>query len=317
MGMRGFLSLLVLPALLASPGGPMPAAAGDGELPVRQLAPGLFLYQGLHEEATAANDGAIANAGFIVGKRCVAVVDTGGSLANGQRLKLAIRNKTSLPVCYVINTHVHPDHVFGNAAFVPDAPAYIGHAHLAAAMLARAGAYRRLLQRQLGEAAAIESTMIPPGTVLTSGLEMELDLGDRVLQVRAWPTAHTDSDVTVFDRQSGTLWLGDLLFEGRVPALDGSLKGWLAAMETLRGLPVRHAIPGHGAPASDWPGAMRGQERYLQALLHDVRQAIRDRKTLAETVDGTAVEERPRWLLFDDYHARNVTAAYTELEWEN
>jgi quinoprotein relay system zinc metallohydrolase 2 len=315
MGMRGLLPLLVLPALLASPCGPLPAAAGDGALPVRQLAPGLFLYQGPHEEATAANDGAIANAGFIVGRRCVAVVDTGGSLAAGRRLRLAIRQKTSLPVCYVINTHVHPDHVYGNAAFAPDAPAYIGHAHLAAAMQARAGAYRRLLQRQLGEAAASESALIPPGTALDSALEV--DLGDRVLQLRAWPTAHTDSDVTVFDRRSGTLWLGDLLFEGRVPALDGSLKGWLAAMETLRGLPVRLAIPGHGAPGSDWPGALRSQERYLQALLHDVRQAVRDRKTLAQTVDGAATEERPRWLLFDDYHARNVTAAYTELEWEN
>jgi hypothetical protein len=51
--------------------------------------------------------------------------------------------------------------------------------------------------------------------------------------------------------------------------------------------------------------------------LHDVRQAIRERKTLAQAVDGAAVDERPNWLLFDDYHARNVTAAYTELEWEN
>ena len=55
----------------------------------------------------------------------------------------------------------------------------------------------------------------------------------------------------------------------------------------------------------------------MQALMLDVRQAIRDRKTLAEAVDTAAMQERPNWLLFDEYHARNVTAAYTELEWEN
>ena len=64
-------------------------------------------------------------------------------------------------------------------------------------------------------------------------------------------------------------------------------------------------------------GAMREQERYLQALLKEVRQAIADKKTLAETAPVAASGHRDRWLLFDNYHARNVTAAYTELEWEN
>ena len=139
--------------------------------------------------------------------------------------------------------------------------------------------------------------------------ELTIDLGGRLLQLRAWPTAHTNTDLTVLDQKTGTLWLGDLLFERRVPSVDGSLKGWLGVMESLRGLPARQVVPGHGASSSDWPGAMRGQERYLQALLHDVRQALRGRQTLAETVLTAAAQERPRWLLFDAYHARNVTTA--------
>lgn len=318
MNMRGILRpiLMLLPAMLGVGGGSMAVAdAGHAALPVRELAPGLFFHQGLQQEMNAGNQGAIANSGFIVGRRCVAVIDTGGSLANGQRLRMAIRQKTSLPVCYVINTHMHPDHVFGNAAFAPDAPVFIGHAHLAAAMLARKAVYRKSLAARLGDEAASASAMITPGKTVESTLS--IDLGDRLLQLRAWPTAHTDNDVTVLDSLSGALWLGDLLFEGRVPALDGSLKGWLAAMDTLRGQPVRLAIPGHGAPAAAWPDALRHQERYLQALLHDVRQAIRDRKTLDQAVADAAQAERPNWLLFDDYHPRNVTAAYTELEWEN
>jgi quinoprotein relay system zinc metallohydrolase 2 len=313
MSMHGRVSALMVLSVCMST--LMQSAAADSALPVQQLAPGLFVHQGVHEETTAANEGAIANVGFIVGERCVAVIDTGGSLENGRSLRLAIRQRTSVPVCYVINTHVHPDHVFGNAAFVADKPAFIGHQHLAASMLVRSEHYRKSLARQIGEAAASMSTMIGPTRTVAS--EQTIDLGGRLLQLRAWPTAHTDADLTVLDQKTGTLWLGDLLFERHVPSLDGSLKGWLAVMETLRGLPVRQVIPGHGAPSSDWPAAMRDQERYLQALLHDVRQAIRDKKTLAETVQSAATEERSRWLLFDDFHARNVTTAYTELEWEN
>lgn len=312
MGMRSTVRGLMLSVCLSSL---MPAVAASSALPVQQLGSGIFVHLGVHEETTASNEGAIANIGFIVGERCVAVIDSGGSLENGQRLRLAIRQRTSKPVCYVINTHVHPDHVFGNAAFAADRPDFIGHQHLPASMLARSEHYRKSLARALGESAAAMPAMIVPTRTLASALT--IDLGGRLLELRAWPTAHTNTDLTVLDRKTGTLWLGDLLFERRVPSLDGSLKGWLTVMETLRGLPVRQVIPGHGAPSTDWPGAMRSQERYLQALLHDVRQAIRDKKTLAQTVLTAAAEERPRWLLFDAYHARNVTTAYTELEWEN
>jgi quinoprotein relay system zinc metallohydrolase 2 len=315
---RGAILLALLLAMLLV-GGPAPAA--ESPLAIRQVAPGVFLHQGAHQETTEANLGAIANLGFIVGERCVAVIDTGGSLDNGRRLRLAIRQETSLPVCYVINTHVHPDHVFGNAAFRQDAPVFIGHEHLAAALLARGDHYRKSLARLIGEKAAAGSELIAPTRAVAS--EQSIDLGGRVLQLRAWPTAHTDTDLTVLDPRTGTLWLGDLLFERRVPSLDGSLKGWLAVMETLRGMPARLVIPGHGAPSTDWPGAMRSQERYLQALLRDVGQDVRNRKTLSQAVAGAGAgagairSEASRWLLFDEYHRRNVTAAYTELEWDN
>lgn len=79
-------------------------------------------------------------------------------------------------MCYVINTHVHPDHIFGNAAFASDAPVCVGHDRLPAAMAARGRNYVHALERDLGEQAA-GSEVLPP--TLTVRGTLELDLGDR------------------------------------------------------------------------------------------------------------------------------------------
>ncbi len=311
MGMRSLACLLMTCLLCLA----VPASAEGTALPMREVARGIFVHQGLHQETSSSNQGDIANIGFIVGERCVAVVDTGGSAEVGDRLRQAIRQRTRLPVCYVINTHAHPDHVFGNAAFAADEPVFIGHQHLAAALQARWPHYRKALARELGEQQAARTAMILPGRSVTG--EMTIDLGARELLLRAWPTAHTDADLTVLDRNTAALWLGDLLFEERVPSLDGSLKGWLAVMQTLRPMPVRIAIPGHGPVSGKWPAVLEPQERYLLGLLNDTRAAIKAGRTLAQAVAQAENAPASGWLLFDAYHRRNVTTAYTELEWEN
>jgi glyoxylase-like metal-dependent hydrolase (beta-lactamase superfamily II) len=137
-----------------------------------------------------------------------------------------------------------------------------------------------------------------------------------VLELRAWPTAHTDHDLTVFDERTGTLWLSDLLFIARIPVVDGSLRGWLQVLADLQRLTASLVVPGHGNVTGDWPGASAAQESYLRALLSETRAALRARKTLQEAVETSAGSGRDQWLLFDAFHRRNVTAAFAELEWE-
>ena len=170
------------------------------------------------------------------------------------------------------------------------------------------------LYRELGAAAA-GSEIIPPDIVVNDVLT--LDLGGRTLKLRAWKTAHTDNDLTVYDQKTATLWTGDLLFVERMPVVDGSLRGWLAAIQELRGMHAIHVIPGHGQIAGLWPQALQPEARYLSRLQDEVRSAIKRRLTLQQTVNTVGLDEREKWLLFDGYHKRNVTAAYAELEWED
>jgi quinoprotein relay system zinc metallohydrolase 2 len=282
---------------------------------VNEVAPGVFVHEGRYETFAPSNSGDTSNAGFFVGNDAVAVIDTGGSPRVGEELRKAIRARTKLPIKYVINTHMHPDHVFGNVAFEPERPAFVGHHKLQRALAARASRYLAINEELLGKPAFAGTRIVPP-TLPVNG-KLELDLGGRTVVVEAHKTAHTDNDVTVFDKTTGTLFLGDLLFAKHVPAIDGSIRGWLALLAELETRKdVIRVVPGHGPASLAWPAALGPQKRYLETVANDVRTMIKQGRTLAEAMKTAGLSEKDAWLLFKEYHARNVSAAFAELEWE-
>jgi quinoprotein relay system zinc metallohydrolase 2 len=262
---------------------------------------------------TRENEGAIANVGFIIGNNAVAVIDTGGSLREGKKLLAAIRARTEKPIRYVINTHAHPDHLFGNAAFLEDGTSFVGHNNLPKALAVRGQFYIDAFRRIMGDDLIGEVRLLPP-TLLVDGT-LILDLGHRNLILRAWQTAHSDSDLTALDEQTGTLFGGDLVFLDHVPVVDGSIRGWLTAIDELGAISARRVVPGHGS-VSNWPDALVDERRYLEKLAADVRALVADGKPIAAAAETAAASERSRWRLFDDYNARNATAAFSEIEWE-
>ncbi|ETF04221.1 beta-lactamase [Advenella kashmirensis W13003] len=287
-------------------------AAQAVPLPVQERAPGVYVHQGSHQDFDDADyDGDIANIGFVVGEQAVAVIDTGGSYDIGLALKQAVEKATSLPIRYVINTHLHPDHVLGNAAFAGDGVQFVGHAKLAAALYESQDTY---LRDAPSRADGVKNAIVLP-TIKVSG-QTTLDLGGRRLLLESWPSAHTTTDLTVLDEQTQTLWTGDLLFTERTPSVDGDVKGWLRVMDTLEHKRVSHLIPGHGSSPQDATVAWDAQRRYLTTLLADIRKGIDAGQDMSEVMQHAAAQEKNKWQRFDVINPRNVNLLFPKMEWE-
>ncbi|ORE97402.1 quinoprotein relay system zinc metallohydrolase 2 [Aurantimonas sp. 22II-16-19i] len=311
MSKRGWSLAVVLVALAfawPAPAGATPA--GD----FVEIAPGVHVRHGAVAATTPENRGAIANLGFIVGTRAVAMIDSGGSVADGEAALAAIRQVTDKPVEWLIDTHMHPDHVFGNQVFEAAGATILGHRRLPAALAARADFYKQSMREQLGPALDDAVTVTLPDDTVAD--ERRIDLGGRTILVKAWDTAHTDNDLTVYDEATRTLFAGDLLFMEHCPVVDGSILGWLAQLPALKAIRAERVVPGHGPVSAPWPEAIEAQAHYLETLAADIRKAIAEGVPMAEAVPQAAASEREKWRLFDDYNPRNATAAYAELEWE-
>ena len=280
-----------------------------------EIQPGMFVHQGSHVDVDVGYQGDICNIGFIIGKEAVAVIDTGGSEIIGKRMLDEIKKRTELPIRYVINTHVHLDHIYGNAAFLDTKPIFIGHKELPKAMRLRKEFYEQTNLKYL-EIPPEDSIQVPPTMLVEPNRIQEIDLGDRVLKLEAYPVAHTNTDLTVHDIKTDTLWTGDLVFIERVPVIDGNIQGFISALEKLKKRNHKMIVPGHGKPTKDSMLAIKNVQKYLEILRDEIKEAIESGLGLQESIKTLGLSESKKWELFDVQNARNINMVYPMMEWE-
>ncbi|AQU83984.1 MULTISPECIES: quinoprotein relay system zinc metallohydrolase 1 [unclassified Halomonas] len=227
----------------------MPLAASESvmfcerPLMAQQVAENTWMVEGLKEELSSSNCGHIGNQAFIVTPNGVILIDSGSSPAFGKALKTLIAQHTSQPVRWVLNTHHHPDHFFGNAAF--DEAQHLTLASTRTLMSRDREALIDNVERLTGR--TLERTHIALPDVVEAG---ELMLESYPLTLFALG-GHSGGDLVIMDYSTGVLFLGDMGFYQRAAATAHTpgLHQWQEELNELRTLDAKIAVPGHGPSA--------------------------------------------------------------------
>ena len=252
-----------------------------------------------------------SNAGFIIGDDGVLVVDSFEDPEAAQALLKVIREKTALPVRYVVNTHYHLDHVTGNGVFQAAGSVILAQRNVRA--------WERTENAKFfgdtitpAQKKMVQSFVLPS---LVYGQGIELYLGQRKVVVRVMP-GHTGGDSVVVVPDADVVFAGDLFWNHSLPNLiDADTAAQIHTnVVFLHDYPYAAFVPGHGevGHAAD----VSAFHDYLAAL----RQAITTAQgkgeqgvLLQQSVLTELKSSYGGWNYFDYFAKKNITETVDEL----
>ncbi|CAH2032526.1 Glyoxylase, beta-lactamase superfamily II [Trichlorobacter ammonificans] len=253
--------------------------AGAG---LTKLSDNVYAYVGVRD-ASPTNSFA-ANAGIVIGRDGVLVVDTLISDKEARRFLADIRTVTDKPIRYVVNTHTHLDHAFGNCVFARLGATVISHTAdralleaMGPGILKNIAAYGLTPEDMAGTEIALPS--------LSFSDRLTLDLGNETVELIRFAPSHTAGSVVVWLPRQKLAFAGDILFTDFHPYLaDGDFGGWATALDSLLALGPEQIVPGHGPLSSNKD--LREMKQYL--TLFDA--TARELAARGETGDAIAAE---------------------------
>ena len=285
------------------------AQALDYHLKPRQIAEHTWVIEGAVADFARANGCNIINTAFIATGEGVVVINTGPSRLYGEQQRKAIAQVTPEPVRQVLNLNLHPDYFLGNQAWagVPT-QALAGSIE---GMKAEGAAYEDNLYRLCGD--WMRGTQATPAREAIA--PQTLRLGPHVLELRRLH-GHTPDDLVVFDRYTGVLFAGGLVFAHRVPTTPhADAAAWLASLQALEQLPLRQVVPSHG-PVHEGTLGIAQTRDWLQWVQATLRDAAARGVDLSELLRQPVPERFARWAAQPAKWQRTLAQWYPRFEQE-
>ncbi|MGB8337538.1 MAG: MBL fold metallo-hydrolase [Burkholderiales bacterium] len=285
-------------------------AFGAFPAPIK-VAPNVYAFIGETEEASMQNRGAVANQGFIVGDNGIVVIDSGGSDEYGEYMVRAIAKISDKPVVLVITTFTGQDHVLGNGAFKRSKIAIVSTRDADKSMAEHCATCLANLKKNIGEDIMANTKVNRPTLLLDQSIQVKI--AGRDLDIISLAHANAPGALAIYDRTSGVLFSGDLFSFDRLPETrEAKIDGWLAAIDSIKKLPLKQIVPGHGPVAK--PARMTDVSDYLRELKAQTKKLYDDGVSLGEATNQAHLPAYSKWALYDLLHRRNIFNLYLELE---
>jgi glyoxylase-like metal-dependent hydrolase (beta-lactamase superfamily II) len=227
------------------------------------------------------------NVAIVVGQRATLVVDTGLGPRNGATVARAAAKLSSNQKLFLTTTHFHPEHAAGEVGFPLNT------------ILIRNAVQQQEMEQHGAEMVDMFSGRSAQNKELLTGVklrspdvlfdaEAKLDLGGVTARLLWYGGAHTKGDELTFVEPDGTLVSGDVVQNKVVPNIysdGGTPASWIAVLDKISALPVRHVLPDHSAPGD---GSLVTAER---AFISDLRT-----RALALKRQGVSVDDAGKQL---------------------
>ena len=282
-----------------------------GDLPVRELAPGVYAVVG----DTGRGVEGRPNAGFVVTGEGVVVIDALASPRQGEQLLQTIRGVTDQPVKWLVLTHHHPDHHFGAVVLRKAGARVIAHPD------------RRSLAADGGEDALIADWVRVVGLDAMRGFEFAdvpdrpvtrvdtLRLGGRAIVITHPGAGHSAGDLLVWLPKERVLFAGDVLVEDGVSmVVDGNADELLRVLDVVDALHATVVVPGHGA-IPQRPAELIGKTReYLTGLQAEMRAAVEKAVPMRRALEALPPADTTRPVSLNSRRRRNAARVYVEEE---
>ena len=289
---------------------PAAATAAEPELKAVQVAERVWFVQGGAALGSPANRNFISNAGFVVTDDGVVVVDALGSPALAKELLAEVRRVTPQPVRHVILTHYHADHIYGLQALKAAGAGIVAHA--AAREYLNSDAAARRLEASRSELAPwidAETRLVQADRWLDAD-ETTLVVGGTEIRIRHLGPAHTSEDLAVYVPAAGALFVGDLVFRGRVPFVgQADSRRWIASLDRLIAFKPSLVVPGHGPVSREPLADLQLTRDYLVHLRKTMGEAAKAMEPFDEAyakTDWSRFEHLPLFRVANRMNAYNT-----------
>ncbi len=268
-------------------------------------------FFGLPEVMDEHNNGNMVNSCFVNMGTSYLVIDSGPTYLYAKQTYAKMKEINNLPISYVVNTHNHDDHWLGNSYYNSIGVKIIG----SSAFKYKSKVEMTRMQERVSPDAFTKTTQVFPTIFVEEKKVLNIN-GKKVNLISVNKKAHTDSDLLIYIPSQKIVFVGDLVFNDRIPSIrDGKLKGWIEVLDEVRLMDVDFIVGGHGELVNR--SSIDMTYNYIKTLRQRVATFLEDGEEIGDVVNMVKMEKFKDINFYDSMHRQNVEIAYRMLEWEN